>query len=159
MSKLLAPVCLAAAALALGCNDNNSTPTAASSPTPAPNPSPAACTGTTPATATRPLTRNGLDSTPFTTTAAGHVDITVDWQDPDANVGAFVVQADSCTPQRFNKEGCSFLIQSGGDKPHKMGVDLPAGSYELLLDYFGGGAKGSSSETATVQVVQSCPTS
>ncbi len=159
MSKILASLCLATAAIALAaCNDSN-TPTAASSPTPAPNPtsSPTGCTQTTLATATRSLTRDTLDSTPFTVTQAGRVDITVDWQNAQANVGAFVVQAGSCTAQRFNRSNCSFAMQSGNDKPHKMSVNLAAGSYELLLDDFGagGGVKNASSETATAQIVQS----
>ena len=160
MKKALALVCLAAAVAALAaCNDNNSSPTAASSPTPAPNPSPSpgGCTQTTLATATRPLTRDVLDSTAFTTTQAGPVTVTVDWTNQQANVGAFIVQAGTCTAQRFNRSNCSFLAESGNDKPHKIQVSLPAGSYELLLDDFGagGGVKGASSETATVRIVQS----
>jgi hypothetical protein len=158
VSKVLAPLCLAAVALA-GCNGNNSTPTSPATPTPAPNPSPTACAATTLATATKPLSWNVLDSTAFTTTTAGHVDITVDWTNAQSNVGAFLVESGSCTQQRFNKGDCTYLIQSGEDKPHKLGVDLPAGSYELLLNYFGSGTRGSSSETATVQVVQACPAS
>jgi len=157
MSKLLASLCLAAATLALGSCDDDDTPTAASTPTPAPNPSPTpvGCTQTTLATETRTLARNDLVSTPFATTEAGRVDVTVDWQDAESNVGAFIVEAGTCTPQRFNREGCPFLLQSGDDKPHTMSADLPAGSYELLLDYFGGGAGASSSETATLEIVQS----
>ncbi len=156
MSKVLASLCLAAAAAALAaCNDNN-TPTAATSPSPAPNPtaSPTGCTQTTLATATRSLTRDVLDSTPFTVTQSGPVQITVDWQNAQTNVGAFIVQAGSCTAQRFNKSNCSFAAQSGNDKPHKMSINLTPGSYELLLDDFGG-VKNASSETATVQIVQS----
>ncbi len=159
MSKILASLCVAAAAIALGaCNDSN-TPTAASSPTPAPNPtaSPTGCTQTTLVTATRPLTRDVLDSTPFTVTQSGPIQVTVDWQNAQTNVGAFIVQAGSCTAQRFNKSNCSFAAQSGNDKPHKFSVNLTPGSYELLLDDFGagGGVRNASSETATVQVVES----
>lgn len=40
-----------------------------------------------------------------------------------------------------------------------MSVDLPAGSYELLLDNFGTGSPArNGSETATVQVVESTGT-
>jgi hypothetical protein len=157
VSKVLAPVCLAAVVALAGCNDDNANPAAPATPTPAPNPSPSACADTTLATATKPLSRNVLDSTAFTTTAAGHVDITVDWTNAQSNLGAFVVESGSCSQQRFNKGDCTFLIQSGEDKPHKLGIDLPAGSYELLLNYFGSGTRRSSSETATVQVVQTCP--
>jgi hypothetical protein len=157
MSRLLASLCLATAVVALGsCNDDD-TPTAASTPTPAPNPSPSpsGCTQTTLATETLTLDRNALDATPFTTTAAARVDITVDWQNADSNVGAFVAEAGACTPQRFNNQACPFLLQSGDDKPHVLSADLPAGSYDLLLNYFGGGPRGSNSETATVEIVQS----
>ncbi len=119
--------------------------------------SPPGCTQTTLATATRSLTRDVLDSTPFTVTQSGRIDITVDWHNAEANVGAFVVQAGSCTAEHF-KRSSSFVAQSGNDKPHKMTVNLTAGSYELLLDDFGVGSgvvRNASSETATVQVVES----
>ncbi len=120
-------------------------------------------TQTTLATTTRSISRDVLDSTPFTTTSSGRVDITVDWKNDQANVGAFLVQAGTCTAQRFNRTNCTFLAESGIDKPHRMSASLPAGSYQLLLDYFGAGAmaKNASAETATVQIVQStgCPAS
>ncbi len=160
MTKALVFACLAAPmALLVGCNDNTTTPTAANpSPSPSASPSPTGCTQTTLVTATPMLSWNVLNSTAFTTTQAGTVDITVDWQNASTNVGAFVVQAGTCTQQNFNKSKCTFVLASGNDKPHKMSASLPAGSFELLLNDFGGGTRGtgaSSSETATVQIVQS----
>jgi hypothetical protein len=163
MTRVLASLCLAAAAASLvACGGDDNGPTASSSPSPTPTPTPAStgCTQTTLATATRALTWNILDTTPFTTTQAGRVDVTVDWRDAGSNVGAYVVEAGTCTAQRFNNGNCSFLVSSGGDKPHQLSANLPAGAYELLLQNFGGGR--SSSETATAQIVEStgdCPAS
>ena len=64
--------------------------------------------GTTLATASPALSWNVLNSTAFTTTQSGQVDITVDWHNAEANVGAFVVQAGSCTAEHFKKSSCSF---------------------------------------------------
>jgi hypothetical protein len=161
MTKALACVCLATAVAALtACNNDNNpaAPNPSPSPSPSATPSPTGCTQTTLASASPALSWNVLNPTAFTTTQDARVDITVDWQNASTNVGAFVVQAGTCTQQRFNNQNCTFLLSSGDDKPHVMSANLPAGSYELLLNDFGagGGSRGAgSSETASVQIVQS----
>jgi hypothetical protein len=157
MTKVLACVCVAAAAAALSaCNDNNNPAAPNPSPSPTATPSPTGCTQTSLASVTPTLSWNVLNSTAFTTTQDARIDITVDWQNASTNVGAYVVQAGTCTQQNFNSQKCSFLLGSGDDKPHKLSGNLPAGSYELLLNNFGSGKRGgTSAETATVQVTQS----
>jgi hypothetical protein len=139
-------------------DESTAAPNPSPSPSPSATPSPTGCTQTNLASASPALSWNVLSSTAFTTTQDARVDITVDWQNANANVGAYVVQAGTCTQQRFNNRNCSFLLASGDDKPHVMSANLPAGSYELLLNDFGAGGgsrAGDSSETASVQIVQS----
>ncbi len=158
MSRGLPCVCAAAAVAALvSCNDDNNAPTSPNpSPSPTATPSPTGCTQTTLASANPTLAWNVLSSTAFSSTQAGTVDITVDWQNANFNVGAWVVEAGTCSAERFNKGDCNFLAASGSDKPHKLSASLPAGSYELLLNNFGSGTRGGTTpETATVQIVLS----
>ncbi len=158
--RSLAFACLAAAAVLSGCNDDNNgitNPggTGGTSATPTPSPG---CTQTTVASATRTVGRNVLDSVPFSTSGAGRLDITVDWRDAAANVGAFLVAAGSCSQTQFNNQACSVLVDSGGDKPHWMSANVPAGSYEVLINNFGG-TPANVLQPVTVQVVLSvgCP--
>jgi hypothetical protein len=118
------------------------------------------CTQTTVAErAQADLGRNAWDPLAFTTTTDGRVDITVDWTNQNANVGAFLVSGGSCSQAQFQGNQCSFILASGDDRPHQMSARIPAGSYELVLQNFGGTPQSAEPVSATVvlSVGESCP--
>jgi hypothetical protein len=116
----------------------------------------------------------GLTTIPFTTTAAGRVDVTVDWTTQGSRVGAFVAQAGTCNEAQFTGGQCTFSGRSagtGGDtgatsaftgKPGRYAVqNAAAGNWELLLTSYGAtddDDDANNAETATVRVVQSAGT-
>ncbi len=159
---------LVASALLAACSDDNSNqvtnPTTATGTSTTATTTPSTCTQTTLTSSQVTADRNVLTSVAFTTSTAGRVDVTVDWTNADLNVGAFLVNGGTCTQQNWNAQKCSFLVQSGSDKPHKLSASLPAGNYELLINNFGGtrGTRtATTSETVSAQVVLSagdnCP--
>jgi hypothetical protein len=151
--RLLIAVALAAPLAGCG-SDSNDTPTTGTSTTGS------NCTQTVVGSATGSAVDPASRSTvAFTTTAAGRLDITVDWTDASNPLGAYVVQAGSCSIDQFNAGSCTFATQSQtGGKPRLLSVaNAAAGSYELLLV----NTSKTASESVSAQVVlsqgSSCP--
>jgi hypothetical protein len=120
----------------------------------------------------------GVTRIPFTTTASGRVDVTVQWTSSDARVSAFVAQAGSCNDSQFTGGQCTFAGRSAGtgggtdsaaaftgSSPGRFAVqNAAAGSWELILTSYGADDDDddeNNDEAVAVQVVSSvgsgCP--
>lgn len=170
MKTYLLAACMAATMLAAGCGDDNSdTPTGGTGTGTGTGTAGGGSTGggttsgcTQTSVATRDqaaLDRNGWESVPFTTSTDGRVDITVSWQNSNANIGAFLVNSGSCSQAQFQAQACTFILASGEDQPHQMSGRVAAGSYELLLQNFGGTSASAEPVSATIVLSagESCP--
>ncbi len=160
MKTYMLAACLTGALLAAGCgNDTNDTNNGMTSPSTGSGTGTGTsggggttgCTQATVAERTKSdLGRDAWEPLAFKTSSEGRVDITVSWENPKANVGAFLVNAGSCTQAQFQGQQCSFLLASGEDNPHQMTAQLPAGDYELLIQDFGGTSRPAERVAATV---------
>ena len=166
-------VAAALAGLAIGCDDdddnNNVTnPGGGTGGT-------ATCTQTVVAGGSEALQEGTLTAIPFTTTAAGRLDVTVDWTTQSgANLSAFVAAAGSCNEAQWSGGQCTFTGQSGTgtdtgsvftSKPGRFSSqNVAAGNYDLLVISWGSDPEQPNSdntEGVSYQVVQSvgsnCP--
>ena len=126
-------------------------------------------TTTTPTTTLPPCTQatlfQGPGSVPsstlvsltFSTSAAGRVDVILDWTFTSSTIGVYLVPANSCSVDQFNARSCNFLFRSeSGAKPRKVSAsNVAAGSYDVLVANFS-----SQDESASLQVILSsagCP--
>jgi hypothetical protein len=129
-----------------------------STPTPLPSSTPNPCVQSVDAQAQGPIGAMSVGAVPFTTLAAGRVDVTVDWTLADSQVGVYIVQvAVGCDLEKLSAQACNFLVASppSSVKPRKVSVPAAAGIYELLIANFS-----SNQEAVTAQVVLSlgtCP--
>lgn len=117
-----------------GCGGGSNTPTAV--PTPAPTPTPAPVTRVI-SQGSGSLGRLTVSPVLFTTTAAGTVNISVDWTFASNDVDIFLARgSEPCTLQTFNNRTCGFVAteESVTMKPEKLTVQgLAAGSYTLYI--------------------------
>ncbi len=133
-----------------GCGGGSDTPTTPATPTPAP------CTQSSlfgPAGGSVPARTIVL--VPLTTSAAGRVDVVLDWTFPTSPMGVYLVQG-GCSVDQFNIRTCSFLIQSepNGVKPRRVSAsNVAPGAYTLLIANFA-----TVDESASTQVFLSSAT-
>jgi hypothetical protein len=117
-----------------------------------------ACTQSTLFQGSSPVSPTTLVRAPsFTTSAAGRLDVTLDWTFTSSSMGVYVVPQGSCTLDQFNARTCNFVIRSdSGSKPRKVsGSNVAAGTYDLLVANFS-----SQDESVSAVVVlssSSCP--
>lgn len=80
-------------------------------------------------------------SDPFTTTAMGTLEVTVDWTFAANDVDIFLARGtDACTLETFNNRTCGFLAtaESLTLKPEKLTIaNLTAGAYTLYVANYG----------------------
>jgi len=87
---------------------------------------------------------------PFTTTAAGVLDVTVDWTLAQDNVEIYLAQGE-CTIDQVNQRTCPFagFSESATAKPERIHIpSLAAGTYSLMI-----GNRGPSIESVSYQIV------
>jgi hypothetical protein len=150
MRKLRWIAGLLMALLLPGCG--SSSPTAV--PTPAPTPTP--CTQTNVLQVDGSVPARSLAHAPaFSVSAAGRLDITVDWTFAASSIGVYLVTAGGCSVDQFNAQTCTFLARSEiTTKPRRFSVpNTAAGNYELLVANFG-----TQDESISGQVVLSSAT-
>jgi hypothetical protein len=157
MKRSLLAVCLAATMIAGACGDDDDNGGVTNPGTGTDTGTGSGGSGTTSCTQTTvsqraeaDLGRGAWEPLSFTTSTEGRLDVTVSWRSPEANVGAFLVNAGSCSETQFRANQCSFLLASGDDNPHRMSARFPAGGYELLVQNFGGTSAPSEPVSATV---------
>jgi hypothetical protein len=123
-------------AVLLSACGGSSTPTAPAAPVPTPNP----CTQTTLVQVDGPVSARTLGRVPFSATAPGRLDVTVDWTFAASPIGVYVVSAGTCTIAQFNAATCTFLaLSETSAKPRKISVsNVAGGNYELLAANFSG---------------------
>jgi hypothetical protein len=126
-------------------------------------------TTTTPTTTQPPCTQSvvlqsgfqGLGSyilvdLPFTTTATGRLDVTVDWTWASSPRAVYLVRG-SCSIDQVNARTCDFVLRSEPSttpKPHRLSAsNVAAGSFDLMV-----GNAGTQDESVTAQVVVSSAT-
>jgi hypothetical protein len=147
-----------AAGLALlsGCGGGGS-PTTATSPTPTPTPTP--CTQAVIFSGQGQLPASSADYEDFTTSAAGRLDISLDWTFTSSMMAVVVVRAGSCPFDQLQAGTCTFLVQGGGPgtgvppgtKPLKISTpNFAAGAYNLIIL-----TATTQDESASIQVVLS----
>lgn len=130
---------------AAGCGDDNNNNTTTGTST---------CAQTAVADKQVSINDTTMTVVPFTTTATGRVDVTVQWTTPSGvQVGAFIAPTGSCNQSQFTGNSCTFTGRSagtGGDtgstaaftgsSPGKFATQsVPAGSYDLILTSYGAG--------------------
>jgi hypothetical protein len=149
MRHLRWTVGLIATLLLPGCG-GDSTPTTPATPAPTPTP----CTQSTVLQVNGAVPAFAGGSVQFTTTAAGRLDITVDWTFAATPLGVYLFNADSCSEDQF-PDACTFLIRSETTvKPRKVSLpNAAARSYELLVVNYS-----DTDESVSGQVVLSSPT-
>ncbi len=82
----------------------------------------------------------GFLAGPFTTSAVGRLDVTVDWTFAKNDVDLYVLRGSGCTPVQFNARQCDFvaLSESLTAKPEKLSLaGLATGTYSLLIINWG----------------------
>lgn len=87
---------------------------------------------------------------PFTTTASGTLDVTVDWTFATNNVQVYLAQG-KCTIDQVNQGTCTYagLSESATAKPERIHLtNLAAGTYSLMI-----GNRGPNAESLSYQVV------
>ncbi len=87
---------------------------------------------------------------PFTTTATGTLDVTVDWTFAQNNIQVYLAQG-QCTLDQVNQKTCVFagFSESATAKPEKLHLtNLAAGTYSLMV-----GNRGPSVESFSFQIV------
>jgi len=121
-------------ALLLPACGGSSSPTTPATPAPTPNP----CTQTTLVQVDGAVAARTLGRVPFSATAAGRLDVTVDWTFATSPIGIYVVSAGTCTIAQFNADTCAYLARSETTvKPRKFSVaNVTAGNYELMAANF-----------------------
>ena len=136
-----------------GCGGGSNT-----APTPVASNTPNPCSQSLEVQAQGPLSAMSVGAAPFTTLAAGGVDVTVDWTLPDSQIGVYIVKvAVGCDLEQLSAQACSFLAASppSSVKPRKVSIPAAAGIYQLLIANFS-----SNQEAVTAQVILSlgtCP--
>jgi hypothetical protein len=84
---------------------------------------------------------SGYTPGPLTTSAAGQLDITVDWTFATNDLDVYLVRGGGgCSAEQFNSRQCEFvaLSESVTAKPEKISVSsLAAGAYSLLIINWG----------------------
>ena len=133
-----------------GCGGSSST-TPTSVPAPTPTPAPVS-------TVVAEGSRGGLGASvlinapPFTTTATGTLDVTVDWTFASNDVDIYLTQGTvPCTVADFNAGQCSFVVfsESFTAKPERLSApNASAGPYTLYI-----GNRGPTEESVSYQVV------
>ena len=86
---------------------------------------------------------------PFTTSAAGTLDFTIDWTIPDNLLGIYVTRA-GCSFEQFKASQCQLLISSEARSPKPRTLQLPsaaAGDYLLMV-----GNPGDADESISYQI-------
>jgi hypothetical protein len=104
---------------------------------PTPQPTPTPCTQTQVGIATGAVPAETVAGVDFTTTAAGRIDVTLDWTFPTSPIGMYLFRANTCDFTQFNS--CPFLIRSDPTtvKPRRASAEnQPAGAYELIVVNF-----------------------
>ncbi len=105
-------------------------------PLPSPTPPGAACTRTVVLAPHGALAARTVASEPFSTGAAGRLEVTVDWTFPSSEIGVYVVSG-SCSPEALAAGSCTLVLESGpsGAKPRRAvstAVVAP-GAYTLFV--------------------------
>jgi hypothetical protein len=87
------------------------------------------------------LVSAGVSTPPFTTTAAGKLDVNVDWTFVRNDVDIYIVRGGTaCSAELFNADQCDFVAFSDNAiaKPERLSVPaLAAGTYTLLIINWG----------------------
>jgi hypothetical protein len=76
----------------------------------------------------------------FSVPDSGRFDMTVDWTVPASPIGVYLVPANTCTLDEFNKRSCNFIVRSepSTQKPRKISTpNFAAGNYRWLMGTFG----------------------
>jgi hypothetical protein len=137
---------LLACALLPSCgSDRNNNPTPVPTPTPVP---PAVSTVVSTGSGSVPV--RILAFIPFSTTAAGRLDVTVDWTFATNDVDVYLVRG-ACVFEQFVANQCAVATfsESASAKPERLTLSgAAAGSYELLI-----GNRGPTDESVAFQVV------
>jgi len=120
-------------------SDPGTGPSGGGSPSPTPTPAPVT-TVVTQGTYTGMQPRL-LGYIPFTTTATGTIEVTIDWTFASNDVDLFLVRGTNpCTVAMFNDRTCPFLgtAESVTAKPERVRVqNLAAGAYSFYAVNFG----------------------
>jgi hypothetical protein len=75
----------------------------------------------------------------FSVPDSGRLDVTLDWTFAASHVGFYLVPANTCTLEEFNKRSCNFMIRSepSSTKPRKVSqANFAAGNYRWLTGTF-----------------------
>jgi hypothetical protein len=112
-----------------------------------------ACTQSTVFTNSGPTPSHILIYNDFSVPDSGRLDMTLDWTNASSMMGLYLVPANTCTVDEFNKRTCNFLVRSEppGAKPRKVSTaNFQAGNYRFLIANFS-----DANESAALQVVLS----
>jgi hypothetical protein len=82
---------------------------------------------------------NTLAYDDFSVPDTGRLDVTLDWTFASSDIGFYLVPANTCTIEEFNKRTCNFLVRSEPStaKPRKISTpNFVAGNYRWLIGNF-----------------------
>ncbi|HXK11665.1 MAG TPA: hypothetical protein VMT70_18620 [Vicinamibacteria bacterium] len=122
-------------------------------------PTPSTCTQAKLVSAPFGIDAKALDYADFSVPNKGRLDMTLDWTNAPSPMGLYLVPANTCSLDEFNKRTCNFLVQSepSATKPRKVSApNLAAGNYRWLVANFS-----DAQESVSLQIVLSqgdgCP--
>jgi len=97
--------------------------------------------------------------TDFSVPEKGRLDMSLDWTNASSPMGLYLVPANTCSLDEFNKRTCNFVVQSEppGSKPRRVSApNLAAGNYRWIIGNFS-----DAQESVSIQIVLStgdgCP--
>lgn len=145
------PTALVLCACLSACGGSSSSPSA---PTVAAAPTPAPCVQTVLLQGSGSLPARTIDEERVSVSAAGRLDVVLDWTFAESPIGLYIVQG-PCSLDTFNARTCNFLARSeSGSKPRRVSAsNVTPGTYSVLIANFA-----TVDEALSLQVFQSSST-